>query len=101
MLDGLTEWQAVLTPYFDGALACAIGRFDRSGRAHYLNAGMRDLLGNPLPDDSLAHLFAAPAFETFLAAEPVDGETVYRGWLTLIGANNFAPVGAGHDLPAR
>lgn len=87
--QSLRPWLAEIGAFADSASAVAIGLFDRSGRALYLNAGMRRLLHADDDAENLAERFALPRFAAL--ADDVAGGLVHRGLLSF----------EGPDFPAR
>lgn len=80
----LAQWSADVLALAHDTVALAIGVLDRDGHAHYLNAGMRRLIGGDLPATSPASAFAAPTFDALWHMPDLDRASgaVYEGWLT-------------------
>ena len=80
----LAQWSADVLALAHDTVALAVGVLDRDGHAHYLNAGMRRLIGADLAATSPASAFAAPTFDALWHMPDLDRASgaVYEGWLT-------------------
>ncbi|NLX11238.1 MAG: HAMP domain-containing histidine kinase [Chloroflexi bacterium] len=79
----LRAWRPTIEAFAASAVALAIGVFDTTGRAQYLNPGMTYLLGGEDDAANLAARLALPAFDDLQRGSGPGA--VYRGLLTFGG----------------
>lgn len=93
----LEPWQAQLADFAERSRALAIGVFDVDGAVHYLNAGLRDLLGMDEHDPFDPAYFASPRFDALREAESGSRDApVYSGWLSFGGDHALYRSVFGH-----